>query len=235
VPAAGRGERLGAAVPKALVAVGGEPLLVRAVRGLLESQVVDAVVVAAPAEELDAFARAVAVFGDRCRVVPGGVDRTSSVRCALEAVNPGSFDAVLVHDAARAFTPVDVVHAVVEALAAGAQAVVPVIPVADTVKVIDAHGVITETPDRSSLRAIQTPQGFAEPVLRAAHGAGDVPNATLGTSNVPNSAFAAATDDAGLVERLGIPVHTVAGHPHALKITTPFDLRVAESILAGEP
>lgn len=218
MPAAGRGERLGAAVPKALVAVGGEPLLVRAVRGLFASEVVDAVVVAATPEQLDTFAAALAEFGERCRVVPGGEDRTSSVRRALEAVAPGSFDAVLVHDAARAFTPVDVVRAVVEALAAGAQAVVPVIPVADTVKVVNADGIIVATPDRSSLRAIQTPQGFAEPLLRAAHNAGG-----------------SATDDATLVEQLGTPVHTVPGHPHALKITTPFDLRVAESILAAQP
>lgn len=217
VPAAGRGERLGDDVPKALVEVGGEPLVRRAVRGLFTSGVVDAVVVAANPEALDAFAACLAEFGERCAVVPGGEDRSASVRLALQAA-PGRFDAVLVHDAARAFTPVDVVRAVVEALAAGAQAVVPVIPVADTVKVVDADGVIAATPDRSSLRAIQTPQGFAEPLLRAAHNAG-----------------ASATDDATLVEQLGTPVHTVPGHPHALKITTPFDLRVAESILAAQP
>lgn len=219
MPAAGRGERLGLAIPKALVTVRGEPLLARAVRGLLASGVVDAVVVAAPPDRIDYFAAQLRGFGDRCRVVPGGDDRTESVRNALLAVKPGSFDAVLVHDAARAFTPAAVMHAVVDAVAAGAPAVVPVIPVADTVKVVDDTGVITETPDRAQLRVIQTPQGFTEGVLRAAYDA-------AGTDG--------ATDDAGLVERLGTPVRTVPGHPHAMKITTPFDLRIAEAILAAD-
>lgn len=215
VPAAGRGERLGAAEPKALVPVAGVPLLVRAVDGLLSSGVVDAVVVAATPDRIDDFTAAVESFGDRCRVVPGGNARSDSVRSALAAVEPGSFDAVLVHDAARAFTPAEVIHRVVHALADGAQAVVPVVPVADTVKVTNADGVITGTPDRSQLRAIQTPQGFAEPILRQAH--------ALGVD---------ATDDAAIVEKMGVDVHTVAGHQHAMKITTPFDLRVAETILA---
>lgn len=217
MPAAGRGERLGAALPKALVSAGGEPLVRRAVRGLLASGVVDAVVVSANPELLDDFVACLTEFGERCRVVPGGNDRTESVRRALDAAGAGRFDAVLVHDAARAFTPPEVTRAVVEALAAGAQAVIPVIPVADTIKAVDPEGVVTATPDRASLRIVQTPQGFAEPVLRAAH-----------------VDAAGATDDAVLVERLGVTVHTVAGHPHAMKITTAFDLRVAETILAGE-
>lgn len=197
------------------MAVGGIPLLTRAVRGLLDSGVVDAVVVAAPPDRVADFTAALQPFGDRCRVIPGGEERTSSVRFALDAVDPGSFDAVLVHDAARAFTPADVIRAVVDALAAGAQAVVPALPVADTLKSVDADEVVTATLDRSQLRAIQTPQGFAEPVLRAAY-----------------RAAAVATDDAALVELTGVKVHTVPGHPHAVKITTPFDLRVAEAVLA---
>lgn len=215
VPAAGRGERLGMAAPKALVPVRGVPLLVTAVRGLFESGCVDSVVVAAPTELLEAFTGALAEFGERCRVVAGGADRTSSVKLALDAVEPGGYDAVLVHDAARAFTPPDVIRAVVDALAAGSPAVVPVLPVADTIKEVDAAGVVVTTVDRAALRAVQTPQGFAEPVLRAAHAAG----------------FESATDDAALVELLGEKVHTVPGHPYALKITMPFDLDIAEAIL----
>lgn len=219
VPAAGRGERLGAHVPKALVPVAGTPLVTRATRGLLDSGVVDAVVVAAPADHLGDFESCLAEFGHRCSVVAGGADRTSSVRAALESVASGAFDAVLVHDAARAFTPPTVPCAVIEALSGGAQAVVPVLPLADTVKQVDADGVVTGTPDRSSLRAVQTPQGFAEPLLRRVH------------ASAPGS----ATDDASLVERVGIPVATVMGHPHAMKITTPFDLQIAEKILVEQP
>ncbi|MGH3520005.1 MAG: 2-C-methyl-D-erythritol 4-phosphate cytidylyltransferase [Haloechinothrix sp.] len=218
VPAAGRGERLGMAIPKALVPVRGVPLLTHAVRGLLVSTRVDSVVVAAPPELVDEFAAVVREFADRCRVVPGGADRTASVRLALESVVAGSCDIVLVHDAARAFTPAAVISAVVDAVRSGVAAVVPVLPVSDTVKVVDADGVITATQDRCALRAIQTPQGFREAVLRAAYGAG----------------FDAATDDAGLVEQLGGTVHTVPGHQHAMKITTAFDLLVAEAILAEQ-
>lgn len=215
VPAAGRGERLGRDMPKALVPVRGVPLLKHAVRGLLASGCVDSVVVTAPPQLVDAFETLMTEFGPGCRVVAGGADRTSSVRAALDSIQPGSCEVVLVHDAARAFTPPSVVRAVAEAVRDGASAVVPVLPLADTVKVVDADGVIIATPDRTALRAVQTPQGFSEPVLRAAYAASSD----------------AATDDAGLVERLGEKVHTVPGHDHALKITTPFDLVIAEAIV----
>ncbi|MGH3432919.1 MAG: 2-C-methyl-D-erythritol 4-phosphate cytidylyltransferase [Thermocrispum sp.] len=219
VPAAGRGERLGADEPKALVGVGGEPLVRRAVRGLLASGVVDFVVVAASSELLGNFAVCLAEFGERCQIVPGGAERGSSVRNALAAVEPGSVEFVLVHDAARAFTPVGVIRAVVDGLAAGADAVVPGLPVTDTVKEVDDAGTVTGTVARESLRLIQTPQGFTESVLRRAY--------ELRTG--------AVTDDSRLAELLGVEVRTVLGHPHAMKITTPFDLLVAESILAAGP
>ena len=149
-------------------------------------------------------------------VVPGGADRTESVRLALDAALGESPDTsiVLVHDAARAFTPPELVRAVTAAVAAGAPAVVPVLPVADTIKQVDAYEIVTATVDRTHLRAVQTPQGFAVDVLCRAH-----------------KDASGATDDAGLVERLGIPVSTVPGHPAAMKITTPFDLAVAEALL----
>ncbi|MBA0127834.1 2-C-methyl-D-erythritol 4-phosphate cytidylyltransferase [Haloechinothrix sp. YIM 98757] len=222
VPAAGRGARLGAATSKALVPVKGVPLLTRAVRGLLDSRRVQAVVVAAPPQEVEPFTAAVRAFGESCRVVAGGADRTSSVRLALDSIEPGSCDGVLVHDAARAFTPTTVVANVLAGLEDGAEAAVPAVPVTDTVKVVDSHDVITATPDRSALRAVQTPQGFAEGVLRRAH-------AEQAASTDPE-----ATDDAGLVERLGIAVRTVPGDVRAMKITTPFDLAVAEAVLAGQ-
>ena len=213
VPAAGRGERLGGSVPKALVLVGGEPLLVHAVRGLHSSGRVDRVVVAAPPSHLDSMVGALARAGVQAHLVPGGASRTQSVRLALDAVGADA-TVVLVHDAARAFTPPEVIAAVVAAVESGAPAVIPVLPVADTLKRVDAAGVVVDTPNRAELRIVQTPQGFAADVLRRAYAAGDD-----------------STDDAGLVERLGIPIMTVPGHPNALKITTGFDLAVAEAVL----
>ncbi len=123
---------------------------------------------------------------------------------------------VLVHDAARAFTPPEVIAAVVAAVRDGHDAVIPVLPVADTIKQVDEVGVVVSTPDRAVLRVVQTPQGFRAETLKAAYCSG-----------------IAATDDAGLVEKNGGTVHTVPGHPHAMKITTPFDLAVAEALFAG--
>lgn len=218
VPAAGRGERLGAGVPKALVTVLGESLLSRAVRGLLAAGCVQHVVVAAPPGEVEPVRAAMDSLGSSVHVVPGGAERTHSVRVALaeaERVVP-HVGAVLVHDAARAFTPSSVIRDVVRSIEEGACAAVPVLPVADTVKQVDADGRVSATVDRSLLRTVQTPQGFTTEVLREAYArAEDV-----------------ATDDAGLVERAGYPVRTVTGHAHALKITTSFDLAIAESVLA---
>ena len=215
VPAAGRGERLGGSVPKALVPVGGEPLLVHAVRGLYASGSVDRVVVAAPLSDMDNAIAALRSAAVDAVVVPGGPSRTQSVRLALHAA--GDPRIVLVHDAARAFTPAEVIRAVVAAVAAGSPAVVPVLPVADTLKRVDHAGVVVDTPNRAELRIVQTPQGFAADVLRRAYAA------------YPDDS---TTDDAGLVERLGIPVTTIAGHPHALKITTRFDLAIADAVFA---
>lgn len=216
VPAAGRGERLGANGPKAMVFLHGLPLVAHAVRGLLSAGCVRHVVVAAPSDALAEMTAALADFAP-VTVVPGGADRTESVRLALAAALDAVPDAtiVLVHDAARAFTPPALVRSVTEAVAAGAPAVVPVLPVTDTVKRVDADGVVVDTPSRVDLRAVQTPQGFAVDVLRRAYEAADI-----------------ATDDAGLVERIGVPVHTVPGDVAAMKITTPFDLAVAAAVFA---
>jgi 2-C-methyl-D-erythritol 4-phosphate cytidylyltransferase len=207
---------------KALVRLGGVPLVVRTVDGLLDSGCVDAVVVAVRMIDLE-LARAMFPGRDRVDVVVGGSDRTSSVRAALER-GLGCYPethTVLVHDAARALTPAALVADLVAAVAGGAHAVVPVLPLADTVKEIGAGGVVRATVDRSVLRAVQTPQAFKVATLRRAYSAASEPGA------------AGATDDAGLVERLGEPVHTVPGDPLAFKITTPWDLRFAE-MLVGE-
>jgi 2-C-methyl-D-erythritol 4-phosphate cytidylyltransferase len=209
VPAAGRGERLGGAIPKALRVVDGRTLLDRALDALLA--VCEHVVVAVPAGVALDLPSAVSV-------VPGGATRSDSVRAALAAALLIVPDAeyVLVHDAARPDTPVAVSERVLGALRAGAQAVIPVLPVVDTIKSVDADGRVVATPDRAALRIVQTPQGFTTAVLVAAH-----------------RGEADATDDAGLVEALGIAVHTVPGDPAAAKVTTTPDIAALEARLAA--
>jgi 2-C-methyl-D-erythritol 4-phosphate cytidylyltransferase len=201
-------------MPKAFVPLCGRPLLWHCVQGLLASGCVDVVVVAVGAQHHDQARAAVAAAGDRVRIVTGGMYRCDSVRVALRAVP--DVEVVLVHDAARCLTPVSVIQAVVHAVLAGQQAVVPVLTVVDTIKQVDPDGRVVGTLDRAALRVVQTPQGFAGDLLRRAHQAPSGP----------------VTDDAGLVEALGVTVTTLPGHPHAFKITTPFDLVLAE-VVAG--
>jgi 2-C-methyl-D-erythritol 4-phosphate cytidylyltransferase len=212
VPAAGQGVRLAAGMPKAFVPLQGRPLLWHCVQGLLVSGCVDVVVVAVGAQYHDQACAAVAEAGDRVRVVTGGARRQDSVRAALNSVPDA--EVVLVHDAARCLTPASVIEAVAHAVLAGQQAVVPVLTVVDTIKQVDSDGCVVGTLDRGALRVVQTPQGFTGDLLRMAH---QEPSGLV-------------TDDAGLVEALGVTVTTLPGHPHAFKITTPFDLVVAEVI-----
>ena len=216
VPAAGRGERLGPGTPKALRLLGGAPLLVHAVRSLSRARLVDLVVVAAPPDQVDQVRSLLSDHhtGAALEVVAGGPTRQESVRRALAGL-PDSVQTVLVHDAARPLAPVELVDAVAAAVRDGAVAVVPVLPVADTVKRIDGDTVV-ETLDRATLRAIQTPQGFSRATLEAAH---------------LDAAGEEATDDAALVERLGRPVVVVPGAEEAFKVTRPLDLLLAEAVL----
>ncbi|MFG2009271.1 2-C-methyl-D-erythritol 4-phosphate cytidylyltransferase [Micromonospora sp. NPDC048868] len=214
VPAAGAGVRLGPGRPKALRLLGGEPLLVHAVRRLAAAPSVHTIVVAAPASEVAAVRELLAPVAP-VTVVPGGAERQASVAVALAAV-PAGPEIVLVHDAARALTPPDLVESVAAAVRAGHDAVIPVLPVVDTIKEVGADEVVLGTVDRSALRAVQTPQGFRRAVLTAAHAAAGDP----------------LTDDAGLVEKQGVPVSCVPGSEYALKVTRPFDLALAEHLLA---
>lgn len=214
MPAAGQGVRLAAGMPKAFVPLRGRPLLWHCVRGLLASGCIEVVVVAVGEQHQDQARVAVGEAGDQVRIVTGGVHRCDSVRAALQTVPDA--EVVLVHDAARCLTPISVIQAVVHAVLAGQQAVVPVLTVVDTIKQVDPDGRVVGTLEREALRVVQTPQGFAGDLLRRAH---ELPSGPI-------------TDDAGLVEALGMPVTTLPGHPDAFKITTPFDLVIAE-VLAG--
>jgi 2-C-methyl-D-erythritol 4-phosphate cytidylyltransferase len=207
-------------MPKALRPLGGIPMLVHAVRALAASRVVDIVVVAAPEDSAENVAGMLAEqsFGAEVVVVTGGDTRQDSVARALLTL-PDDVDVVLVHDAARPLVPVEVVTAVASAVRSGLPAVVPALHVVDTIKRVDASEDVQETIDRSDLRAIQTPQGFQRQVLQRAHASVDLDASP-------------ATDDAGLVERLGITVHVIPGHEEAFKVTRPFDVVMAEAVLA---
>lgn len=215
---------MGGGGPKALRLLAGEPLLAHALRRLTAAGSVGWVVVAAPPghesavrELVATVSRAEVAVAGRIDVVPGGADRQRSVAAALAAV-PAGFEIVLVHDAARPLTPPSLVEQVAAAVRSGREAVIPALPVSDTISEVNPAGRVVGSPDRSTLRAVQTPQGFRRTVLTAAH-AGPVGGPV--------------TDDAGLVARLGIPVHTVPGSGYALKITTQFDLRIAADLLNG--
>ena len=222
--AAGSGSRLGCEEPKALVELSGRPLVWWAARGLRAGGV-GTIVVTAPAASLDEFRAGIADIGGVEVVAGSDRSRQASVALGLAALGqhkPG--DVVLVHDAARPLTPAQVTARVIDAVRAGAGAVIPVLPVTDTLKSVDASGVVTGTPRRADMVAVQTPQGFRWNVLTRAHEAG----ASLGADEA-----VAATDDAGLVEAIGAVVHTVAGDERSLKVTRPLDLSLAQ-LLAGQ-
>jgi 2-C-methyl-D-erythritol 4-phosphate cytidylyltransferase len=203
--------------------LGGVPMLVHAVTALSRARLVDLVVVAAPPDGVAEVEALLALhdIGADLLVVAGGEHRQDSVARALEALPP-EVDVVLVHDAARPLAPSELVDAVAQAVLAGHGAVVPGLAMTDTVKRVvtdvapsDNAEQVIETVPRSDLRCIQTPQGFDRAVLVKAHAAADD----------------VATDDAGLVERLGLPVVVVPGSAEAFKITRPIDLLLAEAVL----
>jgi 2-C-methyl-D-erythritol 4-phosphate cytidylyltransferase len=238
VVAAGSGERLGYGMPKALVPLGGESILMHALRGVVAADVARQICVAVPKGDTD-MRELIADFtvelvdgGPEVTVVDGGSTRADSVRAALAALEEGT-EFVLVHDAARALAPERVFQRVAEALTAGAKSVIPAMPVVDTIKTVAATSqaeteiapeVVTGTANREQLRAVQTPQGFELATLRRAHEA---------AADFDDKQSASVTDDAMLVELLGISVHAVRGASQSLKITTPLDLIIAEGLLEG--
>jgi 2-C-methyl-D-erythritol 4-phosphate cytidylyltransferase len=218
------GIRLGLGGPKALRELDGVPLLVHAIRRLaLAPSVVHVAVAAPPGDASTARDLVAGELPDHVTltVVDGGPSRQVSVRSALASV-PSTIPVILVHDAARALAPPDLVERVAAAVRAGHPVVIPVLPVVDTIKRVAGDDSVLDTVDRALLRAVQTPQGFRRDVLEAAH-----EHAT----SVPVGFAADVTDDAGLAELLGVRVHCVPGSEAALKITRPFDLAVAELLL----
>ena len=209
IAGAGMGHRLGAEIPKALIQIQGITLLERAFISL--SKVVDEIVITAPAGYEEQFK---AIVGQSAEVITGGVLRSDSIRVALKALSP-SVESVLIHDAARALASSALAAKVLDELRTGQSAVIPVLKVIDTIKEIDRDGFVRATPDRSSLVAAQTPQGFNRQVLERAHSASDD-----------------ATDDAALVEAIGVKVKTIEGEASAFKITTKEDIGQALLLLS---
>jgi len=217
--AAGRGERFGGDRPKAFAKLRGRVMLAESLERLERSDWIEAIVIVAPveweepsillAEELSA--------GKVSSCVTGGATRADSVRAGVAEV-PDDVPVILVHDAARPLLPEAVIERVITALGDGWDGAVPALPVADTIKRAGEDGAVLETLDRSGLVAVQTPQAFASAALRSAL-AGDL---------------AEVTDCAGLVEATGGRVRIVEGDPRLLKVTTPSDLALVETLLASE-
>ena len=217
VVAAGRGDRLGSPYPKAFAKLRGEALLGQSLARLDDSDWIEGIVVVAPPEwEEPAILLAEEVgAGKVAQAVPGGETRADSVRAGLAEV-PEEAAVVLVHDAARPLVPSDLVERLVVALGEGWDGVVPAVPVSDTLKRVDGEAV-SETVGRDGLVAVQTPQAFMAPVLRAALASGE-----------------SESDCAGAVERAGGRVRVVAGDPRLVKVTTAADLALVEALLAAE-
>lgn len=220
VVAAGAGIRLGSETPKAFVPVVGRTVLERALEPIFGMSEPAQVVVVVPEDRLtqaqDLVRRSAGPAVEFVTVIVGGATRQASVSAGLAALWP-DVGIALVHDAARPFTPTGLFEAVVERVRATGEGVIPGLPVADTLKrTVDE--VASETVDRSTLTAIQTPQGF--------------PRATL----IDAYALAAQdyTDDAALFAAAGHTVRVIAGDPHSFKITTPWDLRRAEQLAQPE-
>ena len=208
IAAAGIGHRLGANLPKSLVKLIDKTLLEHAVANL--APVAQLLIVTAPAGYENEYKK---LLGEEVEVITGGVLRSDSIRIAIAKI-PNNYEYVLVHDAARALASTRLASEVINQLIRGQQAVIPTLEVIDTIKEVDNQGYVRNTLNRASLKIVQTPQGFNRSVLERAHQASED-----------------ATDDAALVEALGIKVKTIAGEDQAFKITTKGDIKTAINFL----
>ncbi|MBI4806640.1 MAG: 2-C-methyl-D-erythritol 4-phosphate cytidylyltransferase [Desulfovibrio sp.] len=218
--AAGSGTRMkeaGLSTRKQFLDAGGEPVFWKSAMAFSRTANVAGMVFALPPDELESMTALIEDLDSRSPLglewiaVSGGERRQDSLENALAAL-PADCTHVLVHDAARCFVTPDVIVRVIDALRAGAKAVIPAIAVTDTIKEV-SEGVVTSTPDRQRLMAVQTPQGVELSVLRQGFEHARTHNLTV-------------TDDASLAEALGLPVRVVAGSEQNVKITTPEDLRL---------
>ncbi len=219
VPAAGAGRRLGLGRNKAFAELCGLPLLVQCLRMINDTGMARTTVVAVGRQEIDgaeAMLQSYKAYYPQLdiKVVAGGSERSDSVRNALAEAGDAGY--IAVHDGARPFAGREV-FARTLAAARETGAAIAAVPVKNTIKVIDDNGCVAATPLRSTLQAVQTPQIFKAELLRRAY-------------SKENLCGAAVTDDASLVERLGVKVAVALGSYENIKITTPEDLLLAEKI-----
>lgn len=225
VVAAGRGTRAGGTLPKQYQPLSGEPVLRRTLRLFAAHPAVTAVLAVIHSDDSGLFADSARGLPKILAPVFGGATRQASVRAGLEALarEGNAPDIVLVHDAARPYASAALLTRAVAAVREAAGAI-PVLPVTDTVKTVDAAGRVTGTLDRSLLRTVQTPQAFRFEHLRAAHAAA----AAAGVETL--------TDDAAVMEWAGHPVATFEGEATNVKLTTPEDMtRAAGPAFADLP
>jgi 2-C-methyl-D-erythritol 4-phosphate cytidylyltransferase len=216
---AGAGRRLGAAEPKALLPIGGRPMLGVAAAAAAASPLVGGLVVTFPPGWEGRARACVEDLGVPAHLVEGGDSRQASVAAALAKV-PGQVEIVAVHDAARPFASPELFARVVQAVADGADGAVPVLAVTDTV--LRVRGEIVEgTEAREELVLGQTPQAFRTSVLREAHAKADVAGASF-------------TDDASMLRWAGFEVRAIPGDPANVKITTIADLAQADRRMGGD-
>ena len=217
VPAAGSSTRMGGDVGKLMLPLEGIPVLIRTLQALDQASAIDAIVIAAREEDIVPFSQLCRTYGitKPVKVVRGGADRAASVLCAALEADPQT-QLLAVHAGARPLVTPELVNLVVER-AARCNAAAPAVPVKDTIKVT-RDGAVVETPDRSTLAAVQTPQVFDASLLKAA-------------LQSAIDAGAQITDDCSAVERIGKVVYLTDGDETNLKITTPMDLLLAGAIL----
>lgn len=214
IVAAGTASRM-EGIDKVMAHIGGEPMIVRTVRAFQNCGAIREIVIVTREDLILPVTQLCAAFDKVRAVVVGGKDRPESVQNGLSALS-SKVRLVAVQDGARPFVSVEVIDRTVRA-AHSYGAAAPGIPVKDTVKVVQG-GVVTQTPDRSSLRAIQTPQVFDLDLLK-------------GALLKAKREKAAITDDCSAVERMGMSVRIVEGDERNIKVTTPMDLKIAELLL----
>jgi len=219
VPAGGCGERMVSNVPKQFLTLGAVPLLVHALQSFESSSIITEIILVVPEEDC-AYCRdhILPIYGLKkiSRIVGGGRRRQDSVLNGVQATNQNS-DIVVIHDAARPFVTEKMIIDVIKA-ARKHGAAIAAVPLRDTVKRVSGDGLINETLSREELWAAQTPQAFQREILLRAHEQGKADGVD-------------ATDDAFLVERMGLSVSIVEGSSRNIKVTRPEDLQMGQAIL----
>ena len=215
--------RMGLQEAKQYLEIGGKPLLVHTLRTFQECYSVDSIVIVVPEKDVDYCLHQIVQryqLSKVCKVINGGERRQDSVRNGIEAV-PDSCRWVLIHDGVRPFVSIELIEKLIKA-ARRYRAVITGLPVTETIKRVDSKGNVLKTIERSDLWLMQTPQIFSREDIHLAH------------QEALKRGWTEATDDASLVEKVGISAKIIEGEERNIKITTPHDLQVARFLLSTE-